>query len=97
MTFSPGAALLPLRLFLGVTFVYAGVHKLTDPGFLTAGADTYIGTQLEAFAEGTPGGVLLEIATRDQFVTAPAHPYTRALRDAVPEIGRPLAEGTLAS
>jgi thiosulfate dehydrogenase [quinone] large subunit len=59
-TISPGAALLPLRLFLGVTFVYAGVHKLTDPGFLTAGADTYIGTQLEAFAEGTPGGVLLE-------------------------------------
>jgi thiosulfate dehydrogenase (quinone) large subunit len=59
-TLSPGAALLPLRLFLGVTFVYAGVHKLTDPGFLTAGADTYIETQLEAFAEGTPGGVLLE-------------------------------------
>ncbi len=59
-TLSPGAALLPLRLFLGVTFVYAGVNKLTDPGFLTAGADTYIGTQLEAFAEGTPGGWLLE-------------------------------------
>jgi thiosulfate dehydrogenase (quinone) large subunit len=57
---SPGAALLPLRLFLGVTFVYAGIHKLTDPGFLTAGADTYIGTQLEAFAEGTPGGWLLQ-------------------------------------
>ena len=59
-TLSPGAALLPLRLFLGVTFVYAGIHKLTDPGFLTAGADTYIGTQLEAFAQGTPGGFLLE-------------------------------------
>lgn len=26
-------ALLPLRLFLGVTFVYAGLDKLTDPDF----------------------------------------------------------------
>ena len=25
---SPGAALFPLRLFLGVTFAYAGVQKL---------------------------------------------------------------------
>jgi thiosulfate dehydrogenase [quinone] large subunit len=56
----PGLALLPLRLFLGVTFAYAGVHKLSDAGFLHAGSDTYIGDQLEAFADGTPGGVVLE-------------------------------------
>jgi thiosulfate dehydrogenase [quinone] large subunit len=56
----PGLALLPLRLFLGATLVYAGVHKLSDPGFLHRGAETYIGDQLEAFAQGTPGGVLLE-------------------------------------
>jgi ABC-type glutathione transport system ATPase component len=37
-------------------------------------------------------GVLLEVASREQFVTSPAHAYTRALRDAVPEIGRPLPE-----
>src|SRR5919198_4438763 len=54
-----GFALLPLRLFLGGTFVYAGVQKLSDPGFLTKGAPTYIGSQLEAFANGTPGGPLL--------------------------------------
>ncbi len=30
-------ALLPLRIFLGVTFVYAGLDKLTDPAFLAAG------------------------------------------------------------
>jgi thiosulfate dehydrogenase [quinone] large subunit len=59
-TLSPGAALVPLRLFLGATFVYAGIHKLSDAGFLHAGSDTYIGDQLEAFAEGTPGGPLLE-------------------------------------
>lgn len=55
----PGAALLPLRLFLGVTFVYAGVQKLSDPSFLHPGAPTYIGTQLHGFAQGTPGGFLL--------------------------------------
>jgi thiosulfate dehydrogenase (quinone) large subunit len=56
---TPGMALLPVRLFLGVTFVYAGYQKLSDPGFLTPGASTYIGTQLHAFASGTPGGFLL--------------------------------------
>jgi thiosulfate dehydrogenase [quinone] large subunit len=56
---APGLALLPLRLFLGLTFVYAGYQKLSDPGFLTPGAPTYIGTQLHGFAAGTPGGFLL--------------------------------------
>lgn len=56
---SPATALLPLRLFLGVTFVYAGVQKLSDPGFLHEGASTYIGTQLHGFAAGTPGGFVL--------------------------------------
>src|SRR4051794_10721644 len=55
----PGMALLPLRLFLGITFVYAGVQKLSDPGFLHRGAPSYIGTQLHGFAHGTPGGFLL--------------------------------------
>jgi thiosulfate dehydrogenase [quinone] large subunit len=56
----PGLALLPLRLFLGATFVYAGVYKLSDAGFLHPGADTYIGDQLRGFSSGTPGGPLLE-------------------------------------
>src|SRR6476469_10127197 len=55
----PGLALLPVRLFLGVTFGYAGVQKLSDPGFLHPGAPTYIGTQLQGFANGTPGGFIL--------------------------------------
>jgi thiosulfate dehydrogenase [quinone] large subunit len=57
---TPGLALLPLRLFLGITFVYAGVYKLSDAGFLHRGADTYIGDQLAGFAADTPGGPLLE-------------------------------------
>jgi thiosulfate dehydrogenase (quinone) large subunit len=52
-------ALMPLRLFLGGTFLYAGIQKLSDPGFLHPGAPTYIGTQLEGFANGTPGGFIL--------------------------------------
>ncbi len=56
---SPAMALFPLRLFLGVTFVYAGIQKLGDPGFLHPGAPTYIGTQLHGFASGTPGGFIL--------------------------------------
>ncbi|MFN8163722.1 MAG: TQO small subunit DoxD [Solirubrobacterales bacterium] len=56
---SAAMALLPLRLFLGITFVYAGVQKLSDPGFLHTGASTYIGTQLHDFAAGTPGGFIL--------------------------------------
>jgi thiosulfate dehydrogenase (quinone) large subunit len=56
---SPAVALLPLRLFLGITFVYAGIQKLSDPGFLHAGAPTYIGTQLTGFANHTPGGFIL--------------------------------------
>ncbi|MGE5407777.1 MAG: TQO small subunit DoxD [Syntrophothermus sp.] len=56
---TPAMALFPLRVFLGATFVYAGIQKLSDPGFLHPGAPTYIGTQLEGFARGTPGGFLL--------------------------------------
>jgi thiosulfate dehydrogenase [quinone] large subunit len=56
---NPAIALAPLRAFLGVTFTYAGIQKLSDPGFLAPGSPTYIGTQLHGFADGTPGGWLL--------------------------------------
>ncbi|WP_223267754.1 DoxX family protein [Streptosporangium nondiastaticum] len=36
-------ALLPLRIFLGVTFIYAGLDKLTDSGFLAATGPGSIG------------------------------------------------------
>ncbi|MFB7787176.1 TQO small subunit DoxD [Streptomyces vinaceus] len=39
-------ALLPLRIFLGVTFVYAGLDKLTDPAFLSASGTGSIGEQM---------------------------------------------------
>ncbi len=58
-TLTPAAALFPLRLFLGLTFVYGGMQKLSDPGFLHPGAPAYIGAQLRGFASGTPGGFIL--------------------------------------
>lgn len=52
-------ALRVLRAFLGVTFVYAGIQKFADPNFLHAGTPDYIGSQLQAFANGSPIGPLL--------------------------------------
>ncbi len=52
-------ATLPLRFFLGVTFVYAGLQKIADPGFLRPGASTYIGSQLQAFSAHSPIGFLI--------------------------------------
>lgn len=49
----------PLRLFLGVTFAYAGIQKLTDPQFFAPGAAGYIGRQMTAFAAGSPIRALL--------------------------------------
>jgi thiosulfate dehydrogenase (quinone) large subunit len=51
---------IPLRLFLGLTFVYAGLQKISDPGFLQPGSTTYIGTQLQSFATHSPIGFLLD-------------------------------------
>jgi len=38
---APATALLPLRLFLGATFVYSGIQKLRDPGFLHPGCERH--------------------------------------------------------
>ncbi|MEV8536278.1 DoxX family protein [Streptomyces sp. NPDC051211] len=56
-------ALLPLRLFLGVTFVYAGLDKLTDSAFLSATGDGSVGQQMEAVrdAAALPGLVDLSL------------------------------------
>jgi thiosulfate dehydrogenase [quinone] large subunit len=55
--------LLPLRLFLGITFLYAGIQKLTDPQFFNARATGFIGRQIMAFAHGTPlHNILLHVA-----------------------------------
>ena len=51
--------LLPLRLFLGITFVYAGIQKIMDPQFFQTSASGYIGRQITRFAVGSPIHALL--------------------------------------
>ncbi len=50
----PAVAVLPLRIFLGVTFVYAGLDKLLDPGFFDAANPSSIQGQLTEFARVSP-------------------------------------------
>ncbi len=54
-------ALLPLRLFLGVTFLYAGVDKLIDPAFLRATGPGSIGAQMAEFVKVSPIAPLVQV------------------------------------
>jgi len=56
---SASAVVLPARLFLGVSFIAAGLDKLTDPEFFDASRPGYIGKQLAGFATGSPVGDFL--------------------------------------
>lgn len=47
-----------LRAFLGFTWIYAGWDKATDPGFLTKGSTSFIGTQLSGYSTQSPIGGL---------------------------------------
>lgn len=62
-------ALLPLRLFLGGTFVYAGLDKLTDPAFLTGSGPGSLVAMLEAVRStaGAPWMVDLALENPDAF------------------------------
>ncbi len=55
-----GWAVLPLRLFLGVTFVFAGVQKLADPRFFRASYPGSIQAQLHVAASASPLRPLLD-------------------------------------
>ena len=48
-----------LRLWLGITFTYAGLDKALDGGFLNPESTTYIGKQLAGFAQQSPISPLL--------------------------------------
>jgi thiosulfate dehydrogenase [quinone] large subunit len=50
----PAWAVLPLRAFLGITFVYAGLQKMTDPLFFNDASHGSIKYQLEIFSHSSP-------------------------------------------
>jgi thiosulfate dehydrogenase (quinone) large subunit len=56
---APDLALLPLRGFLGLTFVFAGLQKLSDPNFFDSSAAASIQTQLRSSERTSPIGTLL--------------------------------------
>lgn len=62
-------ALLPLRIFLGVTFVYAGLDKLTDSAFLSANGPGSIGEMMQAVRDSAaiPGLVDLALKSPEGF------------------------------
>jgi len=57
--FVPAAALLPLRLFFGGTFLYAGLDKLTTSSFFDPSSPASIQSQMAAFERSSPIGGLV--------------------------------------
>ncbi|MFF2777746.1 DoxX family protein [Streptomyces sp. NPDC058052] len=55
-------ALLPLRIFLGVTFVYAGLDKLTDPAFLADSGTGSIGETMRGVRDSSAVPWLVDLA-----------------------------------
>ncbi|GHF16651.1 membrane protein [Streptomyces werraensis] len=55
-------ALLPLRIFLGVTFVYAGLDKLTDSAFLKDSGAGSVGDMMRAVRDSSAIPALVDMA-----------------------------------
>ncbi|WP_329540728.1 DoxX family protein [Streptomyces sp. NBC_01358] len=57
-------ALLPLRIFLGVTFIYAALDKLTDSAFFHATGPGSIGEQMRAVRDSAAIPALVDLALK---------------------------------
>ncbi|WP_326658514.1 DoxX family protein [Streptomyces sp. NBC_00385] len=57
-------ALLPLRIFLGVTFIYAALDKLTDSAFFHATGPGSIGEQMTAVRDSAAIPALVDLALK---------------------------------
>ncbi|GEJ98307.1 membrane protein [Streptomyces sp. 1-11] len=58
-------SLLPLRIFLGVTFVYAGLDKITDSAFLKSGGAGSIGDTMRAARGSAAIPALIDLALKN--------------------------------
>jgi thiosulfate dehydrogenase (quinone) large subunit len=57
-------ALLPLRIFLGVTFVYAGIDKLTTSGFFAASGTGSVGELMHGVRDSSAIPALVDLALK---------------------------------
>src|ERR1035441_1969507 len=61
-TVATGWVLMPLRLFLGVTFLFAGLQKLANPAFFRSSSPASIHAQLAGAVRSSPiHGLLSQI------------------------------------
>ncbi|MFF4401205.1 DoxX family protein [Streptomyces sp. NPDC001480] len=58
-------ALLPLRVFLGVTFIYAGLNKLTDSAFMKSGGAGSIGDTMRSVRDSAAIPALVDLALKN--------------------------------
>ncbi|WP_416972297.1 DoxX family membrane protein [Streptomyces sp. 4F14] len=57
-------ALVPLRIFLGVTFVYAGIDKLTDSAFMKDSGAGSLGDTMRAVRDSSAIPALVDLALK---------------------------------
>ena len=50
----PANVILPLRIFMGATFLYAGLQHLTDPSYFDPSKPGYIGHLVAQYAVASP-------------------------------------------
>ncbi|MEV6698561.1 DoxX family protein [Streptomyces sp. NPDC051453] len=58
-------ALLPLRIFLGVTFIYAGLDKLTNSAFFHATGSGSIGEQMRGVRDISAIPAMIDLALKN--------------------------------
>ncbi|GAA2576922.1 MULTISPECIES: DoxX family membrane protein [Streptomyces] len=76
-------ALLPLRIFLGVTFVYAGLDKLTDSAFMKDAGAGSVGDMMRAVRDSSAVPALVDLALK----SPPGFGYAIALGELAVGIG----------
>ncbi len=58
-------ALLPLRVFLGVTFIYAGLDKLTDSAFMKSSGSGSVGDLMRTVRDSSAIPALVDLALKN--------------------------------
>ncbi|MEV0774682.1 DoxX family protein [Streptomyces sp. NPDC050433] len=57
-------ALVPLRIFLGVTFIYAGLDKLTDSAFMSASGAGSVGDLMRSVRDSSAIPALVDLSLK---------------------------------